>query len=105
MLRLTVLVSLLLLTLLAGPAAAAELGGFSPVALTGLVFFNLVAGAILLLLVSGLAVALADRLKRLAHPAGRKRLVLPAVAERRMPLRVPATIDRTAAVRRQGLGG
>lgn len=99
--RRIILLTLLLIPALAVPAAAATAPGFHYGALAGLVFFNLLAGTVLLVLLSGLAVALFDRMKRLIRPAGSRRLV---IRSKRTPVGavpVPATVGSSSRLRRQ----
>lgn len=102
--RATPLLIPLSLFLFAGPASAAD-GGFHPSAFVGLILFNLLAGAGLLILLSGLGVALFDRLRRLFRGRRARVLILRRAARRTESGPLAATVSRTAAVRRQGMGG
>jgi hypothetical protein len=103
--RRTILLTLLLFPSLSGPALAAPAGGFQSGLFVGLVVFNLLAGAGLLLLLSGLLVALADCLKRPSSPASGKRLVLRSRPARSAPFLIPAEMKRNGVVRRRPRGG
>jgi len=103
--RRTILLTLLLFPALSGSALAAPTGGFQSGLFVGLVVFNLLTGAGLLLLLSGLFVALADCLKRLRSSAGGKRLVIGSRPARSAPLLIPAEMNRTGEVRRRSRGG
>ncbi len=98
--RRIILLTLLLIPTLSGPATAATAAGSHFLALAGLVFFNLLTGTVLLVLFSGLAVALVDRLKRLSRPARRKRLVIRSNRVSTGAVRVPAQRDGRPVLRR-----
>ena len=103
--RRTILLTLLLFPALSGSALAAPAGGFQSALFVGLVVFNLLTGAVLLLLLSGLFVALADCLKRSRSSARGKRLVLRFRPARSAPLLIPAEMNRNGVVRRRPRGG